>query len=183
MAFPAFLDTCVLYPINLTDVLLRLPDYDRSYRPLWSAGVIEELERNLTAKTSMTPARVAKRVGAYAPALPGRHGTGYDALIPQMNCHEKDRPVLAAAVVGNAEVIVTFNLKDFPAAALEPYDISVVHPDAFLLDQLDLYPEATLTAVVEAVGDRNNPPETIHDFLKKLGKLTPDFVTEIKYLV
>ena len=52
MAFPAFLDTCVLFPMRLADVLLRLPDYDHSYRPLWSAHVLDELERNLSSMTT-----------------------------------------------------------------------------------------------------------------------------------
>jgi hypothetical protein len=46
MAFPAFLDTCVLFPAYLTDTALRLAAA-RTYRPLWSAGVFEELRRNL----------------------------------------------------------------------------------------------------------------------------------------
>ena len=57
-----------------------------------------------------------------------------------MTCHPKDRHVLAAAVAGGAQVVVTFNVKDFPAPSVEPHEIGVVHPDAFLLDQLDLYP-------------------------------------------
>jgi hypothetical protein len=54
--------------------------------------------------------------------------------------------VLAAAVRANVEVLVTFNLRDFPAPALEPFDIIAVHPDEFLLDQLDLYPARSACA-------------------------------------
>ncbi len=42
MPFPAFLDTCVLYPAYLCDTLLRLADAS-GYRPLWSADVLTEL--------------------------------------------------------------------------------------------------------------------------------------------
>jgi hypothetical protein len=42
VAFPAFLDTCVLYPAYLCDTLLRLAEA-AAYRPLWSDDVLAEL--------------------------------------------------------------------------------------------------------------------------------------------
>ena len=50
--------------------------------------------------------------------------------------------MLAAAIVGRANVIVTFNLKDFPAQALNSYDIEAQHPDTFIRHTLDLDPLA-----------------------------------------
>ena len=47
MAFPAFLDTCVLYPAYLCDALLRSAEV-AAYRPLWSTDVLDELRRNLS---------------------------------------------------------------------------------------------------------------------------------------
>jgi hypothetical protein len=46
MHFPAFLDTCTLFGAYLCDTLLRLAEAE-VYRPLWSAQVLEELDRNL----------------------------------------------------------------------------------------------------------------------------------------
>jgi hypothetical protein len=48
VAFPAFLDTCVLYPAYLCDTLLRLAEAS-AHRPLWSADVFAELRRNLSS--------------------------------------------------------------------------------------------------------------------------------------
>jgi hypothetical protein len=42
VAFPAFLDACVLVPIKLTDLLLRLAEAN-TYRLLWSAEVLDEV--------------------------------------------------------------------------------------------------------------------------------------------
>jgi hypothetical protein len=58
---------------------------------------------------------------------------------------EDDRHVVAAAIKGSAQAIITANLADFPAAALGPLGLESVHPDNFLLDQLDRHhPQARL---------------------------------------
>ncbi len=57
----------------------------------------------------------------------------YERLIPAMANNSKDRHVLAAAVAGRADVIVTFNVSDFPAEACGPYGIDVQDPDTFLV--------------------------------------------------
>lgn len=61
--------------------------------------------------------------------------TGHEALIPSMTTAASDRHVLAAAVAGHADAVVTENVKNFPAEATAPYGITVVHQDAFLLDR------------------------------------------------
>src|SRR5579885_2357699 len=65
--------------------------------------------------------------------------TGHQALIDGLILPDaNDRHVLAAAIQGNADVIVTFNLRHFPEEALAPYQIEAIHPDDFLLCQIDL---------------------------------------------
>lgn len=51
-----------------------------------------------------------------------------------MTNDEKDRHVLAAAVAADSDLIVTFDLDDFPAQACEPLRVEATHPDDFLLD-------------------------------------------------
>ena len=48
--------------------------------------------------------------------FPDARVTSYEELIGSMTNHPKDRHVLAAAVAGRADVLVTENLKDFPPA-------------------------------------------------------------------
>lgn len=178
MAFPAFLDANVLVPINLTDVLLRLAAA-KTYRPLWPAHVLDEVERTLL-KLDVAAAKVSYRLGVMRERFADAEVTGYEALIPEMGCDEKDRHVLAAAVRARAEVIVTFNTRDFPSDALAPYDITLVHPDDFLLDQLDLYPVQTVVCLRELVAARKNPPETLDVFLTQLEKTTPKFSVQAR---
>ena len=87
-----------------------------------------------------------------------------------------------AAVREGAEVIVTTNLKHFPAEAVEPYHIEVRHPDDFLLDQIDLYEEATRSALQGIVAAWQNPPFTAHEILDALAKQAPKFAAEARRL-
>ncbi|MFF4598145.1 PIN domain-containing protein [Amycolatopsis sp. NPDC001319] len=178
MAFPAFLDTCVLVPYNLADLLLTMPDFDSAYRPLWSSDVLIELERNLI-KLDVAPPKARRRIEAMTKHFDDALVTGYEYLIDGMTNDPKDRHVLAAAVKGGAQVIVTENIKDFPAAALDPYDIKAVTADEFLLNQLDLYPQATVAALMQTAEDRDDPPESVDTVLTYLNKLVPNFVGEV----
>lgn len=183
MAFPAFLDACVLVPIALTDTLLRLAEAE-TYRPLWSDQVLDEVERNLPRVAPMvTPEKAQRRVGVMREFFPDALVTGYEALVSAMTNDPKDRHVLAAAVAGGAAVIVTANLRDFPAESVQPYDISVVHPDDFLLDQLDLYPRATVQCLREQIAAYNNPAVTIPEFLGNFAETVPNFAEAMRGLL
>jgi predicted nucleic acid-binding protein len=72
--------------------------------------------------------------------------TGYQNLSESLVLPDpKDRYVLAAAIVGQADAIVTFNLDDFPEDILRPYAIEAIHPDDFLVCQFDLSPRKSGT--------------------------------------
>ena len=80
MAFPAFLDTCVLYPAYLCDTLLRLAESE-SYRPLWSADVLTELRRNLIEQRLDTD-NVDHRISEMRRAFPDAEVAGYGGMFP-----------------------------------------------------------------------------------------------------
>jgi hypothetical protein len=107
--------------------------------------------------------------------------SGYRTLIPAMTCDEKDRHVLAAAVRANVEALVTFNLRDFPGAAVDPYDIRVVHPDDFLLDQVDLHPQQTRAALERQASAYKHDPMSFDDLLDALDRAgVPDFAKSLR---
>ncbi|GAA1447999.1 MULTISPECIES: PIN domain-containing protein [Nocardiopsis] len=179
MAFPAFVDTCVLYPAYLCDTLLRLA-VAGAYRPLWSADVLEELGRNLVLR-GIAPERVDRRIDQMNRAFPDAMVRGYETLVAGMENDPKDRHVLAAAVRANAEAVVTFNLRDFPEPALKPYDLVALHPDEFLLDQLDLHPGLTLDVLEAQAASYRREPTTVPGVLALLERAgAPRFAAEAR---
>jgi hypothetical protein len=80
-----------------------------------------------------------------------------------------------------AEVIVTFNIRDFPERALKPYDIMAIHPDDFLLDQLDLYPGLTIDILEQQAASYRREPTTIDGLLPLLERTgLPRFTAEVR---
>lgn len=71
-----------------------------------------------------------------------------------------DRHVLAVAIVGHADAIVTFNLRDFPEKDTAAYGIEILHPDDFLVAQYDLTPISVLKTIKSARARLRNPPKT-----------------------
>lgn len=124
---------------------------------------------------------VEHRIGEMRRSFPDAIVRGYEDLAQDMTCDPKDRHVLAAAVRGNAEVLVTFNLQDFPEASTADLDISVVHPDEFLLNQLDLYPGATLAALRTQARSYKSPEMDIEELLGRLASAgVPRFAAEAR---
>jgi hypothetical protein len=76
--------------------------------------------------------------------------------------------VLAAAIIARADLIVTFNLKDFPVSKLEQYSIEAIHPDDFIADLILRYPQAVVTAVDCCRQRLRNPPKSVNEFLEVL---------------
>lgn len=171
------LDTCVLYPNYLRDTLLRLAEAEL-YEPLWSADILDELARSVAERIGPLAKGL---VDAMAGAFPESLVTGYAALLSAMTNDPKDRHVLAAAVGGDAHAVVTLNLKDFPAAAAEPYGIEVLHPDDFLLDMLDLAPVEMKAVLRTQLSSYRREPRDLHGLLDRIGAGgAPQFAAEFR---
>ena len=95
--------------------------------------------------------------------------TGYEDLIASLPLPDPDdRHVLAAALRAGAAVIVTFNLKDFPAETLARFDTEAQHPDDFLVSLLDQAPGMVCAAVKRQRESLRSPPKTAQELLATL---------------
>jgi predicted nucleic acid-binding protein len=169
--FSALLDTCVLVPSRARDVLLEAASAG-VYRPLWSSGILEELDRTLRllqARRGMVPeetdAYLVRLFGQMETAFPDALVTDWAPLLDAVRLPDPgDRHVVAAARAGRADVIVTDNVADFPPGAL-PAPLIRQSLDEFLLDSLDLYPGQLIGAVHAVAGrtGRSGPAMTARD--------------------
>lgn len=102
-------------------------------------------------------------------ALPDALVTGYEPSILGLSLSDpNDRHVVAAAIHAGAQVIVTMNLKDFPASALERFGIEAKHPDQFLCETLELEPLLVEEAFRRQVASLKNPSKSETEVLETL---------------
>jgi len=93
--------------------------------------------------------------------------SGHEPLIEDIRLPDpNDRHVVAAAIRAGAGAIVTMNLKDFPADALDKFDIFARHPDDFILDLANLEPAVIITAAKEQRASLKNPPYSPEEFIE-----------------
>lgn len=167
----AILDACVLYPAPLSDLLLSLAA-DGLYKPKWSERIQNEWSRNLLKKRpDLSNQQLQLTIEAMNDGFPDSMVDKFDSLITGIKLPDPDdRHVVAAALRSKADVIVTYNLKDFPQSIENEYDIEIQHPDEFLNNVYDLHPEKAREAFVKMVQRLKNPPKTQAEVLTTLSK-------------
>lgn len=162
-----FLDSNVLYPISVADLMLRLGDI-ALHEILWSEDLLAEVERSLIDRKGLTPEQADYFCDCIRSAFP--HGeirrSRYQHLIGSRTGPDPDDRVHAAAAVGGgATTLVTWNTKDFPEQDLG--DTRKLNPDAYLVEVLAEHPDETLGVLHEMASQRRNP-QTIQNTLAAL---------------
>jgi hypothetical protein len=120
--FTVFYDACVLYPAPLRDLLMRLALTDL-YRARWSDQIHEEwITAVLRNRSDLSRAQLERTRSLMNAHVRDALVDGYQSLIPALALPDPDdRHVLAAAIKRGADLIVTFNLDDFPDHVLASY--------------------------------------------------------------
>jgi predicted nucleic acid-binding protein len=182
--FTAVYDACVLYPAPLRDLLMELALTDL-FHARWSEEIHQEWMRNvLKNRPDLEASQLLKTKSFMDANVRDALVTGFESLIPSLELpDENDRHVLAAAIQCSADVIVTFNLKDFPLAYLSSFGVDAQHPDEFMLYLLDLYPIQFCQAVEKVRQRLKNPPMDRESYLLNLLKQgLPQTVSSLKEL-
>ncbi|MFD2035700.1 PIN domain-containing protein [Belliella marina] len=167
--FICVLDTNVIYPIEIRDLLFWFAFYDM-YTPKWSEHIFDEWI-DVMKRKGVKEEEAIKRVNNANIAFPDALVRNYSGLIKGLTLPDpNDRHVLAAAIKTDANIIVTNNLKDFPEEYLASFGLSVKSADDFLTDIIDLNPEKAIGAFNDLVLNRTNPSLNEYEVLNILRK-------------
>jgi predicted nucleic acid-binding protein len=165
----AIIDACVLYSAPIRDLVVRVAQAGL-VRARWTDEIHEEWMRNVLKNNPRIDRdrleRTRRLMGAAV-----RDGllTGHSTLIDSLILPDPDdRHVVAAAIHGEAGVIVTFNLADFPPGHLAPHGVEARHPDDFFLEILVTVVDAFCDAVRLQRQGLRNPPRSVEEFLANL---------------
>jgi PIN domain len=152
------IDASVLYAEPVRSFLLWVAA-EGGFAPLWTPRILEETRSNLLQQDAITAEQWSRLRDAMCEAFPDAtiDQAAVDELTPTMPNHEKDRHVLAAAVVGDADVVVTSNLRHFQPTDLEALGKRALSPDELLCEALAADPFSALAAVELQVSVMRKP--------------------------
>jgi predicted nucleic acid-binding protein len=165
----AVYDANILYSAPLRDLFIRLAQTGL-VRARWTDTIHEEWVRNvLKDNPQLSLERLQRTRSLMNEAVRDCLVVGHEDLIHSLTLPDPDdRHVVAAAIRAGAEVIVTYNLKDFPPARLARFDIEALYPDDFLIGLLKLAPSLVCAAVKRQRESLRNPPKTAGELLATL---------------
>jgi len=168
----AVLDACVLYPTVLREVLIAVAKTGL-YQPQWSHRILEEWAR-AAGRSGPAAAVAARGAGAVLNAdfpqacIAPQPGVEARLVLPD----PADEHVLAVAIGGGADAIITFNRADFPQGVLAGEGLVRRDPDGFLWELWSHHPQQVADAVeaVRAEAERlSGEPKDVRKLLKKAG--------------
>ncbi len=138
----------------------------------WSACVQDEWTRAvLRDRPELPRAQIERTRRLLEEMIEDANVSGYEHLIENVTLPDPDdRHVLAAAIHCEARIIVTANLRDFPAETLSFFRVEAQHPDVFIIGLFNADPSGVLGAVHELRASLKNPPFTVNALLADLAR-------------
>lgn len=153
--FVVVVDTCSLFGALSRNTLLSLGEAEL-FRLRWSTKILDELEealeRQFAKGDDKSPRKSAKTQRDRI------HVAFEESIVNVLECHmpafedlpdPNDSHVIGAAIACGASMIVTENLKHFPASVLEPHGLEAKSADSFIADTIDLRPGPSIKALAE----------------------------------
>ncbi|GHT92066.1 hypothetical protein AGMMS49545_09040 [Betaproteobacteria bacterium] len=141
-------------------------------RARWTRRINEEwIQSAVRKRPELERARLLRTAEFMERAIMDALVEDYEDLIPGLHLPDvDDRHVLAAAIRGGAEVIVTFNEQDFPAEYLAKFGVKTQHPDDFALCLFKRHPVSVLDAAGRQRRQLKNPPIEVDRYLEIMSR-------------
>ncbi len=174
----ALLDASVLVPASPRDTLLRAA-HQGLYKMRITEDIMGEVKRSLVKQRGITEEKAQHLIDKVTESFLEAFVVQYESLIVSMPNHEKDRHVLAAAVICRAQIIVTQNVRHFSQECLAPFGIEAQTLDEFLVHLVHLAPEQMVQIVTMQAEDLRDPPMSVLELLGKLERHAPTFVQSV----
>ena len=171
-------DACILYPFHLRNVVVQVA-VDGLIQARWTDQIHDEWIGNLIVNVPTIPferMQITRRM--MNDALPGATVTNYEHHIPNITLPDAgDRHVVAAAIASGASIVLTWNVRDFPATELQKHRLVAQTPDTLLVDLFDRAPDVLLASLLNARRNLSKTRVSASDFLgimnnQKLVQLT-----------
>ena len=164
--YTVLLDANVLYPAPIRDVLMQLA-VTGLFQAKWTTEIHQEWIEALLNNEPHRDRKALERTRDLMDACTlDCLVSDYELLIPGLTLPDPDdRHVLAAAIAGRCDAIITHNQRDFPESALSPFGIEAQHPDEFLCNQLTLAPGPFCSALKTVRARLKKPPYSAKAYL------------------
>ncbi|MHA1127408.1 MAG: RSP_2648 family PIN domain-containing protein [Alphaproteobacteria bacterium] len=128
------MDACIIFPTVMREMLMETAALG-GFTPLWSDKILEEW-RHAAGRADFEVAGIAGvEIALLKASWPTAMVQTDPDMIETLSLPDRnDRHVLAAAIAGEADFLLTKNLKDFPTKTLARHDIIRREPDGFLME-------------------------------------------------
>jgi predicted nucleic acid-binding protein len=174
--FKVVLDACVLANYGVANLLLLLAEKPRLYLPVWSDEILAETRRTQVGKLGWEERLADRFQSQLRSQFPESMVTDYEYRVVDCGNDPKDRRVLACAIHCRAELVLTFNLRDFKEEDLAAWRIKAVHPQNYLLTLFELEPLLVMNQL-GAISQKRGM--LVEDHLIDLGRFLPSFASRL----
>jgi hypothetical protein len=168
--YTAVLDACVLYQLAIADSLMSIA-VTGLFAAKWTKKIEEEWMRSLEKDRPEIKGRLGSRRDDMREAVPDWEipEASWNSIVSSLTLPDpNDVHVLAAAIMGHADCIVTRNHQDFPESVMAVYGIDILDPDEFIVNQWDLENICVMAAFKSMRARRKKPTESVEDFARTL---------------
>lgn len=178
-----YLDTNVLFPMTLMDLMLSMAE-DFHHDILWTDFLLDEWERVIVREKRRTPDQAAAITAAIRHAFPdGRIAPeAYEAIIDSVPGPDNDDRVHgAAAVAGGATILITDNVRHFDSAFFDNHGVVVEQAESYLLRRLEAAPDLVIDTIRRVVALKTRQQWTLAEYLDRVERAgAPRFASALR---